>query len=320
MHKETEKFGLLIYNTDNDTYNIGDYIQSIAAKDYLPHIDELINRENLNNYQGDLIKTIMNGWFLHCLDNWPPSDKVIPLFISFHLSPFAIEILNKDSNIEYFKKHEPIGCRDTYTYNLLTQKGIKAYISNCLTLTLKRERKSSGKILFVDVLAKMDSWRSRKREWKILLQRKKFFKIIFSILVAINNYKLLSKRNNILKQIFNPEILSKRIDIFHERSTLESHTKRFVVAEELIQEYCNAELVVTSRLHCALPCLAFGTPVIFINIDIDSDFDSTRINDYLNLFTKVNISNNLYYYYSNNLNNNIFSGKKLLSQFINDKI
>ena len=34
-------------------------------------------------------------------------------------------------------------------------------------------------------------------------------------------------------------------------------------AEALIKKYAAASLVVTSRLHCALPCLAVGTPVLF---------------------------------------------------------
>ena len=30
------------------------------------------------------------------------------------------------------------------------------------------------------------------------------------------------------------------------------------------KHYRRAELVITSRLHCALPCIAFGTPVILL--------------------------------------------------------
>ena len=35
-------------------------------------------------------------------------------------------------------------------------------------------------------------------------------------------------------------------------------------ARDLIQHYAGAKLVVTSRIHAALPCLAVETPVIFI--------------------------------------------------------
>ena len=40
---------------------------------------------------------------------------------------------------------------------------------------------------------------------------------------------------------------------------------RHQYANELLDRYAQAELVVTSLLHCALPCLAFGTPVVFLH-------------------------------------------------------
>jgi hypothetical protein len=42
-------------------------------------------------------------------------------------------------------------------------------------------------------------------------------------------------------------------------------------AEELLYKYVKAELVVTTRIHCALPCLGINAPVIFIwNKDLAS--------------------------------------------------
>lgn len=41
-----------------------------------------------------------------------------------------------------------------------------------------------------------------------------------------------------------------------------SHKERFAIAENLLKKYATAKLVITSRIHCALPCLALGTPVI----------------------------------------------------------
>jgi polysaccharide pyruvyl transferase WcaK-like protein len=35
-------------------------------------------------------------------------------------------------------------------------------------------------------------------------------------------------------------------------------------AQEMLDAYAQAKMVVTTRLHCALPCLAFGTPVLFV--------------------------------------------------------
>src|SRR5205085_10361521 len=70
------------------------------------------------------------------------------------------------------------------------------------------------------------------------------------------------------------------------------------VAEDFLKKYATAKLVVTSRLHCALPCLAFGTPVIFIHFGFKNEYDSCRLEGVTNLFNtiyideKENISSN----------------------------
>ena len=70
------------------TNNIGDDIQTLAAIDLLHKNDitryACVEREELNNYNGEPLALIMNGWFLHNLQNFPPSDKIKPLFISFY--------------------------------------------------------------------------------------------------------------------------------------------------------------------------------------------------------------------------------------------
>jgi hypothetical protein len=47
---------------------------------------------------------------------------------------------------------------------------------------------------------------------------------------------------------------------FHRRS----HELRRMTAQSLLDAYQKAELVITRRLHCALPCAAMGTPVVLI--------------------------------------------------------
>ncbi|MGU9978030.1 MAG: polysaccharide pyruvyl transferase family protein, partial [Candidatus Oxydemutatoraceae bacterium WSBS_2016_MAG_OTU14] len=43
-----------------------------------------------------------------------------------------------------------------------------------------------------------------------------------------------------------------------------SHTLRMLLAQEFLDFYKNqADLIITSRLHCALPCIAMGIPVIY---------------------------------------------------------
>ncbi len=54
---------------------------------------------------------------------------------------------------------------------------------------------------------------------------------------------------------------------------------RMHTAEGLLRLYASARCVVTSRLHCALPCLAFGTPVLFV----PNDPNDHRYRSYLGL-------------------------------------
>jgi hypothetical protein len=59
--------------------------------------------------------------------------------------------------------------------------------------------------------------------------------------------------------------------ITHRRPTRDrSHADRVKDAEDIIEAYSKAKLVFTSRIHVALPCLALGTPVIFVNAGYNS--------------------------------------------------
>ncbi|MEL7237630.1 MAG: polysaccharide pyruvyl transferase family protein, partial [Planctomycetota bacterium] len=127
------RFGLLTY----DTPNVGDDVQSLAARQYLPQVDLLINRDRSQAVkdEGD-VHAIMNGWWLDPQGQWPPPPNVKPLWVAFHAVKHATEKLTSPESIAYLKQHGPIGCRDKKTEDLLKQHGVDAYYSGCLTLTL----------------------------------------------------------------------------------------------------------------------------------------------------------------------------------------
>jgi exopolysaccharide biosynthesis predicted pyruvyltransferase EpsI len=56
-----------------------------------------------------------------------------------------------------------------------------------------------------------------------------------------------------------------------------SNSKKLLEAKKILKRYQDAKYVITSRLHCALPCLAFGIPVLFLLPKMEKDvrFDST---------------------------------------------
>lgn len=253
------KFGLFTYGDRNKKFNVGDHVQSLAARQYLPQVDTLIERDSLSVLDlKEETAVIMNGWFTHKPENWPPVDKLKPLFISFHLnSSHAPKVLGREENVEYLKKHSPIGCRDTGTVRFLQEKGIDAYYSSCLTTTLDIDftsKERGDEILIVDVLYKDD----------LLTQYKESPR---SILSGIKSGKIFSlfKRERVIKSIIPKDILNKAKYITHSYWNKDyTEQERFVLAENLLRRYAKAKLVITSRIHCALPCIALGTPVIFI--------------------------------------------------------
>jgi hypothetical protein len=221
------KIGLLKYDhslLSVIAQNLGDEIQSLAALQFLPRVDKQFNRDTLSKVEADEpYLLIMNGWFFLKPDSFPPSKSILPIFVSLHIADKKESIRHflSPSSIEYFKKHEPIGCRDRKTMEMLQSKGIEAFYSKCLTITFERRLKSpeNGKVFLVDV------------DWRIPIPR---------------------------------PIRSGAIRVSHLVPPDVSVETKFRLARELLDMYRDeAKLVITTRLHCALPCIAMGIPVIF---------------------------------------------------------
>ncbi len=276
------KYSLMIYNENKRTFNIGDYIQSLAAKQFLPKVDGYINREKLAQYKGEQTKLIMNGWFTHNTTNWVPSDGIDPILISFHINNTAAPNMLNEKGINFLKSKQPIGCRDHFTVKLLQEKGIDAYFSGCLTLTLDSYKVSEVErgedIYIVDPLYGFPN-------------KKRIFYDYKSIIRGIQSGEILklNEKQKYMKKIFTKKFLKKAQYIEQELpAKTYSEDEKFEMAEELLHKYARAKLVVTSRIHCALPCLAMGTPVIYIN-GFDSFVDSCRLDGLAELFNRVDI-------------------------------
>ena len=63
------------------------------------------------------------------------------------------------------------------------------------------------------------------------------------------------------------EVQEKAITVTHDMKSTNMYDSlaRFTAAYQLMEMYASAKLVVTQCIHCALPCVAMGTSVIFIN-------------------------------------------------------
>ena len=224
------KYGLYCY----DTENVGDEIQSISAKRFLPRVDYYINRDNIDATHfgpNEEVKLIMNGWYIeHSLKDdkihWPPKNPAInPLLTSVHVSFLngSLETFNTPKSRAFLQKYAPIGARDQATKDYLESINIPSYFSGCLTLTLLPDPKikKSDYVLAVDVDDK--------------------------VLQAIK--KRTSRRVLTINTVHNGNY------------TIE---ERFDLAKYWLYLYQSAHCIVTTRLHAMLPGLAFDTPVIAI--------------------------------------------------------
>lgn len=279
--------GILVCSGEGVYKNIGDYIQSVAQEQFFDNIDCYIEREFLNRVdEKEVVNIIMNGWFMWRPENFLPNPNTLnPLFISFHLVPTISDIFFSDDVIEYLKKYEPIGARDCGTKALMQAHGIKSYFSGCLTLTLGlkyKSQKRSGEIYFVDPYYELSIFKTKR--FKSL----KLYLLLIKYLFKIKNIYGLSKKilGGKKQKLTQKELLFRAISFYHAYSELFSDEVIFTskhichevlqtdfptndakikYAHSLIKKYAEATFVVTSRIHCALPCLGLETPVIYID-------------------------------------------------------
>lgn len=284
--------GLLTYTRKYGIVNLGDYIQSLAAKQFLDHVDVLVGREELDLYAGNDTRLIMNGWFMHEPGHWPPSPRIYPLFVAFHINSVAREALTRSASITYLQQHAPIGCRDRYTVRLLQECGVEAYFSGCLTLTLGLRyggRECDETIYFVDPYYECRrTLRDLLGYVRTLVVR---FQVIRRITVAMKQRQ--SPRHLLrvcafyqtYSQLFTDDVLTTAVYTQHMVTTRASDkdAELFDCAEALLRKYASAAFVITSRIHCALPCLGMGTPVLYVADDRETETSVCRLDGLLEL-------------------------------------
>lgn len=225
------RYGLLYYRP---TGNIGDEIQSLAARQFLPRVDVLVDRERMKEFPSpEPVKMILNGWYMCEPAQWPPAPAIAPLLTSMHIAdkrPVTAAWFDGD-NRRYLLEHGPVGARDTATLALLERYGVPAYFSGCLTLTLQR----NDQAVRGDYVCAVDVDRETLAELRARTARP---------VIPVTHW---------LPRHMEPE-------------------DTFVFAEMLLDLYQRAHCAVTTRLHAALPCLALRTPVLLLSTAESSRF------------------------------------------------
>ena len=265
--------------------NIGDYIQTKAVIDMIHPINhKVLDREGLHKFKGSKIKTIMNGWFMENPKNWPPNNNISPLFISFHINPSAERDLLKPESLNYLKQYEPIGCRDTYTQNLLQKNGIKSYYSSCITTTFNRDKYITNKtqpegIIVIGAFDRLNPSIDFSSIYRLLLSLIKY---------PIHKLKYLLKKQSFENHLRNQNILVKRYQQITKRK-ISSHNQGLKLANDMLKEIAKSEIIITSRIHAALPALAMGLKVVFIDEGLSHKNHKTRTADVNKFFMTVSL-------------------------------
>ncbi|WP_303725348.1 polysaccharide pyruvyl transferase family protein [Anaerovibrio lipolyticus] len=210
--------------------NIGDDIQLIAVM-RLYHLmgipeEDIVRIEyyDLFSYTGDDIVLPINFIWFNAF--WGERELVLP--DSIHPVFLGMHSIGDDyskKEINYLRKHEPIGCRDAYTYHVLKKRGLKVYLQGCLTSTLERREVTpkTGKVYMVDVPEELFPY---------------------------------------IPEHLKAEAVKLSHQFYGKVSDVQNWEK---TTKEILKEYRdNASLVITSRLHCASPCMAMGIPVVFV--------------------------------------------------------
>ena len=212
--------------------NIGDSFQIMAVKNLYAEMnipsEKIVNINwlDLNEYRGEYVVLPINlSMFINSGKQSfaDMSPYIIPVFIGASFKHTNLD----ERQLSFFKKYEPIGCRDERTMQILRNNGIEAYLAGCIAATLPkvdRNQKKASKVFFVDAPA------------------------------TIKNYIPENIRRD-MEVLTHEYVLSK--------NQIEEDPSSELLAKSIIKRYAEeAKLVVTSRFHSACLCLALGIPVI----------------------------------------------------------
>ncbi|GMQ92176.1 MAG: hypothetical protein BMS9Abin11_1497 [Gammaproteobacteria bacterium] len=226
------KYASFLY--DVKSMNLGDTIQTIAVEQFLPRVDKRYDRDSLGLVDDDEVHmVIMNGWFTTRPEYWPPSESILPVFFGFHI------------NTQHIKR---------VPHYLLGEQSIN-YLKRYAPIGC-RDRETARLL----------------HERGVETYYSKCLSLTFPARETAPNHG-----NVFLVDVHDipvPELIrANAIPLTHHVPQHYPDEIKIMIAKSLLGLYKNkARLVITDKLHCALPCIAFGIPVIFFG-----DKNETRI-------------------------------------------
>lgn len=259
-------FGLMDYKllaNDRTSANIGDYVQTLSAlgnilrhenmeivsddealskavcdfQARMPEANRIKNGANVRvgvvpidrdfasgRHYSKPVWFISNGWFMHA-NGRGKFDFPFPDYVRPIFVSFHINHHEflTPEAIQYLKKYEPIGCRDWPTVYQLMDVGVEAFFSGCLTTTVGLLFKNS-KSEHATAIANVEAKLTATEEKNPNVES------FIQLFDGVRDYSL---------------------------------SDGLIAADIMLENYRKFSKIITSRLHCYLPCRSLGLDVKF---------------------------------------------------------
>ena len=238
------KYGKIVFSREfvsPTVCNLGDIAQTLGLEYIYRHmgisdgqIQEIL-MEEIGTYRGEKVRLPINGYFRYSREYpaFPTSPDIDPVFLAVYCTS---SLYLKHS--QFWKAKGPIGCRDEATARAMQKRGYDAFLAGCMTMLFPRREKvpTTPKVFLVDAHPGVE-------------------KYIPDDLKA------------------HMERITHDVPVDPQADKRETARRCTQMARELFGRYRDeATLVVTSRLHCAAPCIAMGIPTIVVKDGYDERF------------------------------------------------
>lgn len=217
------------------TDNLGDDLRTLAALQLMPQKARWVDVRAMEQPAADLAEEdrlvlLCTGPVFRHLHHWPPHPQVSPVMVGVHASErdtWGIPFTALDgAGKEALKNSAPVGCRDESTFRQMQQMGVPCEMTGCITLTLSRPEVPTALQPYVCCVD-----------------------VPQGVTDALRAYSAGAEVREMTHTLTEPS---------------PDFDKRMAEAQNVLKTYAAATMVITRRLHCAMACLAVGTPVMLL--------------------------------------------------------